>query len=223
MRSSIIFDLDGTLVDTAPDLMDAHNYVMKKYGYSTKELSHIRYLAGRGAANLILRSVEKDEKKISKLLHQEMTNDFINFYRENISKSSAPLRGVVEFLEWSKSKKILLGVCTNKLENLAKKLLLELDMIKYFEYIAGSDTFEYRKPDPRHLTNILEIFDTEPSCSLMVGDSETDADTAKSAKVKFVLVKNGYTLKNYEMIHHDFLIKDFLEMEHIVSKTNILN
>jgi len=223
MRSSIIFDLDGTLVDTAPDLMDAHNYVMKKYGYSTKELSHIRYLAGRGAANLILRSVEKDEKKISKLLHQEMTNDFINFYRENISKSSAPLRGVIEFLEWSKSKKILLGVCTNKLENLAKKLLLELDMIKYFEYIAGSDTFEYRKPDPRHLTNILEIFDTEPSCSLMVGDSETDADTAKSAKVKFVLVKNGYTLKNYEMIHHDFLIKDFLEMKHIISKTNILN
>jgi len=223
MRSSIIFDLDGTLVDTAPDLMDAHNYVMQKYGYSTKELSHIRYLAGRGAANLILRSVEKDEKKISKLLHQEMTNDFINFYKENISKSSAPLKGVIEFLEWSKSKKILLGVCTNKLEYLAKKLLLELDMIKYFEYIAGSDTFEYRKPDPRHLTNILEIFESDPSCSLMVGDSETDADTAKSAKVKFVLVKNGYTLKNYEMIHHDFLIKDFLEMEHIVSKTNILN
>jgi len=223
MRSSIIFDLDGTLVDTAPDLMDAHNYVMQKYGYSTKELSHIRYLAGRGAANLILRSVEKDEKKISKLLHQEMTNDFINFYKENISKSSAPLKGVIEFLEWSKSKKILLGVCTNKLEYLAKKLLLELDMIKYFEYIAGSDTFEYRKPDPRHLTNILEIFESDPSCSLMVGDSETDADTAKSAKVKFVLVKNGYTLKNFEMIHHDFLIKDFLEMEHIISKTNILN
>jgi len=223
MRSSIIFDLDGTLVDSAPDLMDAHNYVMRKYGYSTKELNHIRCLAGRGAANLILRSVEKDEKKISKLLHQEMTNDFINFYRENISKKSAPLRGVVEFLKWSKSKKILLGVCTNKLENLAKKLLLELDMIKYFQYIAGSDTFEYRKPDPRHLTNILEIFESEPSCSLMVGDSETDADTAKSAKVRFVLVKNGYTEKNYEMIQHDFLIKDFLEMEHIVSKTDILN
>jgi phosphoglycolate phosphatase len=223
MRTAIIFDLDGTLVDSAPDLMDAHNFVMKKYGYTIKELSDIRFLAGRGAANMILRSVEKDEKKINKLLHQQMTNDFINYYRDNISKKSAPLEGVIKFLEWSKSKKILLGVCTNKLESLAKKLLIELDMIKYFDYIAGVDTFEYRKPDPRHLTNVLEILKTETSNSIMVGDSETDAETARSAKVKFVLVQNGYTEKNHNTIHHDFLIKDFLEMKDIVTKAKILN
>ncbi len=159
MSRAIVFDLDGTLVDSAPDLMDAHNYVMQKFGYHQKPLTDIRHLAGRGAANMILSSLKEEDKKFDQNIHKKMTDEFINYYRENISKKSQIIKGVNEFLAWGKSQKINFAICTNKMETLAKKLLKEINLIEFFDYIAGVDTFEYRKPDPRHLTNILEILD----------------------------------------------------------------
>ena len=88
MSKAIVFDLDGTLVDSAPDLMDAHNYVMQKFGYHQKPLTDIRHLAGRGAANMILSSLKEEEKKFDQNIHKKMTEEFINYYRENISKKS---------------------------------------------------------------------------------------------------------------------------------------
>ncbi|MFZ9531606.1 MAG: HAD-IA family hydrolase, partial [Candidatus Fonsibacter ubiquis] len=111
----------------------------------------------------------------------------------------------------------------NKMESLAKKLLKEINLIEFFDYIAGVDTFEYRKPDPRHLTNILEILDIKKEDSIMVGDSETDAETARIAKVKFILVKDGYTEKDHTSIYHDYFINDFTEMNGILSKMKFLN
>ena len=98
MSKAIVFDLDGTLVDSAPDLMDAHNYVMKKFGYHQKPLTDIRHLAGRGAANMILSSLKEDDKKFDQNIHKKMTDEFINYYRENISKKSQIIKGVNEFL-----------------------------------------------------------------------------------------------------------------------------
>jgi len=106
---------------------------------------------------------------------------------------------------------------------LAKKLLKEINLIEYFDYIAGADTFEYRKPDPRHLTNILEILDVKKEDSIMVGDSETDAETARIAKVNFILVKGGYTEKDQNSIYHNHFINDFTEMNGILSKMKFLN
>ena len=154
----MVFDLDGTLVDSAPDLMDAHNFVMKKFGYDQKPLTHIRQLAGRGAANMILSSLKKEEKIFDQNIHKKMTEEFINYYRENISKKSQIIKGVNEFLIWGKSQKINFAICTNKMESLAKKLLKEINLIKFFEYITCVDTIKYKKPYPRNLTNILEIF-----------------------------------------------------------------
>ena len=108
----VIFDLDGTLVETAPDLMAAHNHVMEKYGHEKKPLSDIRYLAGRGAATMLLRSVESQEgrnNKIDEQTHKIMTKDFIDYYAANISKKSTINEGVIEFLDWCKSKKIQLN------------------------------------------------------------------------------------------------------------------
>jgi len=223
MNKAIVFDLDGTLVDSAPDLMDAHNYVMQKYGYHQKQVSDIRHLAGRGAANMILSSLREEDKKFDTNIHKKMTEEFINFYRENISKKSQIIKGVTEFLKWGKSHNINLAICTNKMEYLAKKLLKEMNLIQFFDYIAGADTFEYKKPDPRHLTNILEILDVKKENSIMVGDSETDSETARSAKINFVLVKGGYTEKDQKHIYHDHLINDFTEMQEIVSKMKFLN
>ena len=223
---AILFDLDGTLVETAPDLMAAHNHVMEKYGYEKKPLGDIRYLAGRGAAAMLLRSVDSqgrlnNQNKIDEPTHKEMTKEFIDFYAANISKTSANNEGVVEFLDWCKDKKIHLAVCTNKMEHLAIKLLKEIKLYDYFDFIAGADTFNYRKPDPQHLTSILEILNIPIESSIMVGDSETDADAAKAAKIKFILVKGGYTEKNYDQIFNDHLIDTFKEIQPITQK--ILN
>jgi len=222
-KYTILFDLDGTLVDTAPDLMKAHNYVMKKYGYKTKTTEEIRSLVGKGASALIGRSLlgnAKDEfaKIEDKKVKTEMVKEFINFYGKNIYNESTLINGVENFLKWCKEKKISLAVCTNKQEHLAVDLLKKIGIYNYFEYVAGSNTFDYCKPDPRHLTNIIEILSGDIKKSLMIGDSEIDASAAKSAFLPIILLENGYTEKNTNEIYHNHLVKDFVGIEKIVSK-----
>ena len=213
-KLTILFDLDGTLVDTAPDLMGAHNHVMKKFGYPQKSLGDIKHIAGRGAWIMMQRTF-RDEIKDEKL-KKEMVKEFINYYAENIDKGSKPIKGVVNFLEWAKSNQILMGVCTNKQERLAIDLLKKINLSQYFEYIAGCDTFEFNKPDPRHLTNVIEIIGGSVNKSIMIGDSEVDSQSAQNAKIPFILVEEGYTEKNVSEIPHKTLIKNFLNFESIV-------
>jgi len=220
-KLTIIFDLDGTLVDTAPDLMNAHNFVMKKYGYETKTTDDIRSLIGKGAGSLIGRSVWGQAKKEfsqveDKKIKKEMVNDFIDYYGKNIAIESKLVKGVGEFLNWAKQNNISMGVCTNKQEHLAIDLLKQIKIYDYFEYVAGSNTFDYCKPDPRHLTNIIDIMQGDINKSLMIGDSETDANTASAAKIPFILLEDGYTEKSVSQIHHDHLIKDFVGIEKII-------
>jgi len=222
-KYTILFDLDGTLVDTAPDLMKAHNYVMKKYGYKTKTTEEIKSLVGKGASALIGRSLwgnakEEFVKIDDKNIKAEMVKEFINFYGKNILNESTLINGVENFLKWCKEKKISLAVCTNKQEHLAVDLLKKIGIYNYFEYVAGSNTFDYCKPDPRHLTNIIEILSGNINKSLMIGDSEIDANAAKSAYLPIILLENGYTERNTNEIYHNHLVKDFVGIEKIVSK-----
>jgi len=213
---TILFDLDGTLVDTAPDLMDAHNHVMKKFGHKEKKLSDIKSLAGKGAWVMMQRSFRqeiKDEKT-----KKEMTKEFIDFYSKNIDKGSKPINGVMEFLKWAKTKNISMAVCTNKQERLAVDLLKKLKMYEYFEYVAGSDTFPFNKPDPRHLTDVVEIIQGDLKKTIMVGDSEVDGMSAENAKIPFVLIKDGYTEKSTKEIKHDELIEDFKNFDKVIEK-----
>ena len=147
-----------------------------------------------------------------------MTKDFFYFYSKNIDRASVPIKGTIDFLVWAKSKNISMAVCTNKQERLASDLLKKLDMHKYFEYVAGSDTFAFNKPDPRHLTDVVEIIGGDLKKTIMVGDSEVDAMSAHNAKIPFVLVKDGYTEKTEKEIKHDELISDFVNFEKILQK-----
>ena len=213
---TILFDLDGTLVDTAPDLMDAHNHVMKKFGHKENKLSDIKSLAGKGAWVMMQRAFRqeiKDEK-----IKKEMMKEFIDFYSQNIDRGSKPINGVMGFLKWAKSKNISMAVCTNKQERLAVDLLKKLKMYEYFEYVAGSDTFPFNKPDPRHLTDVVEIIQGNLKKTIMVGDSEVDEMSAENAKIPFVLVKNGYTEKSTKEIKHDELIEDFKNFDKVIEK-----
>ena len=222
-KYTILFDLDGTLVDTAPDLMNAHNHVMKKYGYPTKSTEEIRNLVGKGASALIGRSIwgqaKKEFGKINdEKIKKEMINEFINFYGKNIINESTLINGVKDFLKWCKNKNITMGVCTNKQEHLAIDLIKKIGIYDYFEYVAGSNTFDYCKPDPRHLTSVIEILNGNIKNSLMIGDSESDANAAKEANMPVILLENGYTEKKANEIYHNHLIKDFVGIEDIVSK-----
>jgi len=213
---TILFDLDGTIIDTAPDLMAAHNHVMRKYGQTEKKLKDIKSLAGRGAWVMMQRSFKEEIK--DEIIKKKMTEEFIDFYSKNIDRASVPIKGTIDFLVWAKSKNISMAVCTNKQERLASDLLKKLDMHKYFEYVAGSDTFAFNKPDPRHLTDVVEIIGGDLKKTIMVGDSEVDAMSAHNAKLPFVLVKDGYTEKTEKEIKHDELISDFVNFEKILQK-----
>ena len=222
-KFTILFDLDGTLVDTAPDLMLAHNHVMKKFGYSTKSTEDIRNLVGQGAGALIGRSIwgqaKKEFSRVKNLsIKDEMTKEFINYYGKNILNKSTLINGVKDFLFWCKKENISMGVCTNKTEHLAVDLLKKIGIYDFFEYVAGHNTFDYCKPDPRHLTSVIEILDGDLKKSLMIGDSETDANAAKNAGIPIILLEDGYTEKNTTEIYHNHLIKDFIDIEKIVSK-----
>ena len=222
-KFTILFDLDGTLVDTAPDLMLAHNHVMKKFGYPTKSTEDIRNLVGKGAGALIGRSIWGQAKKeFSKVLDakikDEMVKEFVNFYGKNIVNESTLVTGVKDFLIWCKEQNISMAVCTNKQEHLSNDLLKKIGIYDFFEYVAGSDTFDYCKPDPRHLTNVVEILDGDVKKTIMIGDSETDANAAKAAEIPVILLENGYTEKNTTEIYHNHLIKDFTGVEKIIEK-----
>ena len=219
-KFTVLFDLDGTLVDTAPDLMLAHNHVMKKFGYPTKSLDDLKSSVGKGAGAMIGRSIWSQAKKeltsINEKVKSDMTDEFISYYGKNILKESVLINGVKDFLNWCKNENISMAVCTNKTEHLAVDLLKKIGIYDYFEYVAGYNTFDYCKPDPRHLITVIEILDGDLKKSIMIGDSETDANSAKAADMPFILIKGGYTDKNPDEIHHNYLVKDFIDLEKIV-------
>jgi phosphoglycolate phosphatase len=203
--------------------MRAHNHVMKKYGYPTKSTEEIRNLVGKGAGALIGRSIWGQAKKefhsVEDLkIKEKMSKEFVNYYGKNIISESTLVTGVKNFLIWCKDQNISMAVCTNKQEHLSNDLLKKIGIYDFFEYVAGSDTFDYCKPDPRHLTSVVEILDGDIKKTIMVGDSETDANAAKAAEIPVILLENGYTEKNTTEIYHNHLIKDFVGIEKIISE-----
>ena len=201
-KFTILFDLDGTLVNTAPDLMLAHNYVMKKYGYNERKLSDIKKLAGKGSKVMLTRSMHEIAELSGKIkktddLVEVMTKEFIDYYSKNIANESTLKDGALDFLTWCKKNSISMAVCTNKQEHLSIDLLKKIKIYDYFDYVAGGNTFNHNKPDPKHLTDTIEIVGGDIKKTLMVGDSETDSNAAKAANIPFVLLEDGYTPVSY--------------------------
>jgi len=216
-KLTVLFDLDGTLVDTAPDLIRAHNHVMKKFGYPTKSINELKNAVGKGAKAMMAKG-NGEWKWFDEKIQNEMTDEFISFYGKNILHESTLINGVKEFLKWCKNQNISMAVCTNKTEHLAIDLLKKIEIYDFFEYVSGHNTFEYCKPDPRHLLRTIEMLNGDKDKSIMIGDSETDANAAKEAEIPMILLKYGYTEKRSEEIYHNYLIKDFIGTEKIITK-----
>ena len=222
-KFTILFDLDGTLVNSAPDLMQAHNHVMKKYGYNERELSDIKKLAGRGSKVMLSRSMHELAELSGKIKKTDdvieiMTKEFIDYYSKNIANESTLKNGLLNFLSWCKKNFISMAVCTNKQEHLSIDLLKKIKIYDFFDYVAGGDTFNHNKPNPKHLTDTIEIIGGNIKKTLMIGDSETDSNAAKAASIPFVLIEDGYTEKKINEIYHDYLVKDFEGLEKIIEK-----
>ena len=216
-KFTVLFDLDGTLVDTAPDLIRAHNHVMKKFGYPTKTINELKNAVGKGAKAMMAKA-NGEWKWFDEKIQNKMSDEFLSYYGKNILLESKLINGVKEFLIWCQKEKISMAVCTNKPEHLAVDLLKKINIYDFFEYVAGSNTFSYCKPDPRHLTSVIEIVGGDINKSIMIGDSETDAESARNAGIPMILLEDGYTEKKVSEIHHNHLIKDFKGIEKIVLK-----
>jgi phosphoglycolate phosphatase len=189
----IVFDLDGTLVDTAPDLVGALNYVLQREGLPLVPMASARSMIGAGARKLIERGLELDDRTMSVQDIDRLTEDFITYYTAHIADASQPFDGLYAALDELESLGFKFAVCTNKLEGLSRLLLDKLDMTARFAAICGADTFGVSKPDPTILRQTIARAGGHPSSSIMVGDSGPDVGVARRAGIPVVGVEFGYT------------------------------
>jgi phosphoglycolate phosphatase len=189
----IVFDLDGTLVDTAPDLINALNFVLDREGMSPIPLASARNMIGAGARKLIERGLEVEGRAVTVGELDRMTRDFIDYYSEHIADESRPFEGLDAALDELEARGCSFAVCTNKLEWLSKLLLDRLGMSRRFAAICGADTFGVAKPDPAILHQTIARAGGKSSAAVMVGDSGTDIGAARRAGISVVGVSFGYT------------------------------
>jgi phosphoglycolate phosphatase len=190
---TVVFDLDGTLVDTAPDLINALNFVLNREGLPAVPLKSARNMIGAGARKLLERGLEVDGRHVSPGDLDRLTGDFIDHYAAHIADQSRPFEGLAGALDHLSSQGCRFAVCTNKLEWLSKLLLDELQLSSRFSAICGADTFGVSKPDPAILQQTVARAGGHLASTIMVGDAGPDIGVARRAGVPVIGVDFGYT------------------------------
>lgn len=209
---TLVFDLDGTLVDTAPDLTAATNHCLGRIGLKPVADGDIRPYVGHGALAMVEQAAAAQGRHLKQQDLYDLFEVFIAYYTANISQHSRPYDGVREALEGFKSNGARLAVCTNKIESLARTLLDDLKMTPYFAAITGRDTLGIYKPDPGHLNGTITLAGGNPQRAIMIGDSETDILTAKAARVPVVAVDFGYSVEPVAVFKPDIVIGHYAEL-----------
>jgi phosphoglycolate phosphatase len=210
--AAIAFDLDGTLVDTAPDLVASLNIILGEEGLPPLPFDDVRKMVGRGARALLERGFAAAGAPLGADQAPALVERFITLYLGRIAQDSAPFPGVVEALVALKAAGAKLVVCTNKLTHLSVALLDALDLTRYFDAVVGADSAPAPKPDPRHVQAAIAAVGGDPARAVMVGDSINDALAAQAAKVPILLVTFGYTEDPVETLGADLLIDAFSEV-----------
>ena len=203
---TVVFDLDGTLVDTAPDLITALNFVLEREGMAPIPLASARTMIGAGARRMIERGLEADGRALSPADIARLTRDFIDYYAAHIADASRPFDGLSSALDDLAARGYQFAVCTNKLEWLSKKLLDELGLSPRFAAICGADTFGVAKPDPVILQQTVARAGGQLSTTVMVGDAGPDIGVARRANVPVIGVEFGYTEVPIADLKPDLLI-----------------
>jgi phosphoglycolate phosphatase len=210
--SLVVFDLDGTLVDTAPDLAATLNTILAREGLPPVDYEAARNMVGGGARVMLERGLAASGRNLPVAAVDALTRDFIEHYAAHIADSSEPFPGLEPALDTLAARGYRLAVCTNKLEWLSLRLLDALGLSKRFAAICGADTFGISKPNPEILLRTIARAGAAGGAAVMVGDSHTDIATARAAKIPVVAVDFGYTDTPVAALAPDRIISRFTDL-----------
>jgi phosphoglycolate phosphatase len=214
----VVFDLDGTLVDTAPDLVATLNVVFARIGLPSVEYAQARNMVGGGARKMIEQGLAAEGRSLGEPELDRLVHDFIGHYAAHIAEHSQPFPGLEAALARLAADGCHLAVCTNKLEWLARKLLDALGLLPPFRVICGGDTFSVQKPDPLFLTCTIRRAGAQSGPAVMVGDSISDIAMAKAAGIPVIAVDYGYSDTPVADLGPDRVISTLADLPRAVSE-----
>jgi len=212
MRATLVFDLDGTLAETAPDIMATLNHLLVREGLAALPVSAARNLVGAGARALLERGFKAAGEPLGPERLEALFQDFFVHYLDHVADSSHLFEGAEAALRQCREEGFALAVCTNKPEPHSRVLIEKLGALPLFDAIAGRETFAFCKPDPRHITETIRLAGGDPARSIMVGDSRTDVDAARGAGIPVIGVTFGYTDTPMQELAPDRIISHFDEL-----------
>ena len=215
---TVVFDLDGTLVDTAPDLAEATNQVLATLGLERVSELEIRPFVGHGALAMIDAAVKSHGRALTEPELYKLFEVFLAYYAPISRFEAPPTRISLTALEALRSEGATLAVCTNKIEIQAGQVLKALKLDDYFSALTGRDSLGVSKPDPKHLTGTIALAGGRPDAAIMIGDSETDIKTAKAAHVPIIAVSFGYSVDPVASFGPDEIIDDYRDLHSVVKK-----
>lgn len=215
MEALFIYDLDGTLIDSKNDIINSFNYAFRKNKISDIDSNFFLINGNKGSVYFIKKNLNFKNHKTS--LIKKINNDFLKHYSRNCVLETKCKEGLIKFLKKSK-KNFVNIITTNKKKDMATKICKKLKINKYFDNIFGFDSFKNKKPSKSHLDEILKKYKIEKSKIIIFGDSEVDQKLSSHYKLKFVLLKNGYTTKVENEIKHDLLINNYLNIDKKIYK-----
>ncbi|MBB3591033.1 phosphoglycolate phosphatase [Rhizobium sp. BK529] len=211
-KAIVVFDLDGTLLDTHVDLVESLNHTIAALKLEPVTYDDLTHLVGQGARVMIERACRLQGHPLTSKEVPDLVERFVAHYNANMPGHTQPYPGLIAAMDRLKASGYRLAVCTNKLEGLAAGLIEKLGLMHYFDAITGGDTFEYRKPDARHLTGTIERAGGDVSRAVMIGDSINDIAVAKNANVPSIAVPFGYSDVPVSSLDPDVIITHFDEL-----------
>lgn len=220
-QTTIVFDLDGTLVDTAPDLMGAIDLIMRRKGLEPVSHALLRPMISGGARGMLKLAVDTNGHRISDDTFEAWWQEYLGIYADNIAVTSRPFPGLVDLLDRLSTAGATLAVCTNKTEGLSRRLLDALGLTERFAAIAGRDTFpRCYKPNPDHLLGTVRLAGGKAERAIMVGDSDIDILAARNASVPVIAVSFGYTHEPVASFDPDEIIDHYDEFDAALARVH---
>jgi phosphoglycolate phosphatase len=215
---AIVFDLDGTLVDTAPDLLASLNAVLTQAGHRPVVPAQLRHLVGHGVRTLFERAFAETGADVPEGRLADLSEQFLAHYRVNIARESRPFAHVPETLDRFRTEGALAGICTNKPQDLTELLLAELKLGRHFGAVHGTGRTPYNKPDPRHVLDVVSALNGVPERAIMIGDSPVDVAAARGARIPVIAMSYGYTPVPIHELGADAVTDDFAELPKLISR-----
>lgn len=203
----VVFDLDGTLAQTASDLLDSLNFCLKENGYKTANLNDLHQFLGQGGRVMIKRAL--NDQNVEDALLDRMVAQFLKHYKAHIPGKTSYFPGVAQALLRLTQAGFLTAICTNKFEDAAKRIIAAIDPNNNYSAICGGDSFAWRKPDGRHILATIALAQGDARQAIMVGDSQADINAAKSANIPVIAVDFGYTDVPVAQLSPDYIISHF--------------